>query len=306
MLLTFTAIGKDVFPQVMENILDISQKYGHGIQEVTIQVGKAIQDPAQGIMALHRIGVNFSKVQQEMLKGWVAHGETLKAQKFIIAELNTEFGGIARLGETLPGKLARLNNMFDIIKETIGNAMMPAVINLVTGLVPLVKALGEWLPGALDTAGKGMASFFGSMSKLTSGMNGQMMPAMANMSKGFQTTLGPAIQQVGGWIMSTLMPAIISMQVWFATKVMPIILAVAGIIMTDFMPTIEMLAGRILTKLLPPLQRIAADVLPALIPLFKLLGWVFGNIVGPVLQGVIDLLGYLLDAISWVIDKGIE
>jgi hypothetical protein len=304
LLLTFTAIGKDIMPQATEAVLNMTASMGGDVQSRVIQLGKALQDPILGITALKRVGVNFSETQKKMIADWVHHGEVVKAQKFILAELQTEFGGQARAaGETLPGKLAILNNAFDIVKETIGNAMITPITNLITAMIPLARGLAEGLPNALDTAGRFMDGFFGQINKTVSGTRGQMIPAMQDMSKTFSTTLGPAIQQTGGWIMSTLVPAIVQMQVWFATKIMPIILTVAGIIMTDFMPTIEMLAGKILTKLLPPLQRIAADVLPALIPLFRLLGWVFQNVVGPALGFVVDLLGHVLDLIAWVADR---
>lgn len=305
LLLTFTAIGKDIMPQATEAVLDMAQALpNESTVSASIQLGKALQDPILGITALRRVGVNFSDAQKEVVKQLVATGQKAKAQALILKEIQTEFGGSARAaGTNLAGKLAILNNQFDIVKETIGNAMIPVLSQLLSSLVPVLTIIANGLPGALKVSGDAIGGFFGQIGKLVGQSRTETVPAMNEMSKSFNTTLGPAIQQVGGWIMSTLIPAIVQLQTWFATKIMPVILAVAGIIMTDFMPTIEMLAGKILTKLLPPLERIWADVLPALIPLFKLLGWVFSNIVGPALGFLIDQLGHVLDFISFVADK---
>jgi hypothetical protein len=304
LLLTFTALGKDVLPQATEAVLNMATALHEDTKSASIQLGKALQDPILGMTALRRVGVNFSADQKKMVEMWIKHGEKAKAVAFILKEIQTEFGGSARAaGTDLKGQLDILNNQFDIVKETIGNAMIPVLSGLLKALLPVMTAVADGLPHALNVAGDAMGVFFGHMSTLVNASRGDMMPAMADMSKTFNATLGPAIQQVGAWIMNTLMPAIVQLQMWFATKIMPIILQVAGIIMTDFMPTIEMLAGKIMQKLIPPLERIIQDVMPALIPLFRLLGWVFSNVVGPALGGVIDLIGHLLDGIAWVADK---
>lgn len=303
LLLTFTAIGRDIMPQATETVLNMATALHEDTKSAAIQLGKALQDPILGITALRRVGVNFSTEQKKMVKDWVEHGQKAKAVALILNELQTEFGGSARAaGTDLSGKLAILNNQFDIIKQTIGNDMIPVLTGFLEHLIPLIAAISHGLPGALDTAGKFLGNFFGSINKTVEGTRGQMIPAMQDMSKAFNTTLGPAIQQVGGWIMEHLIPTIVTLEAWFATKIMPVILAVASIIMTDFMPTIEQLANKIMQKLLPPLQRIIADAMPALIPLFKLLGWIFTNVVGPALGFLIDQLGNVLNFIAYVTD----
>jgi hypothetical protein len=64
LLLTFTNIGKDVFPMATEAMLDMSQKMGQDVKSSAIQLGKALNDPIDGIGALTRIGVSFTDEQK--------------------------------------------------------------------------------------------------------------------------------------------------------------------------------------------------------------------------------------------------
>jgi hypothetical protein len=95
LLLTFTNIKGEVFEGASSAIADMAAKMGGDMQSTVIQVGKALQDPINGISALHRVGVNFSEGQKEVIKNLVETGHVADAQRLIIKELNTEFGGSA-------------------------------------------------------------------------------------------------------------------------------------------------------------------------------------------------------------------
>lgn len=149
MLLTFTKIGKDIFPQVTETVLDMSQALGQDTSSSAIQLGKALNDPIKGVTALQRVGVTFTAQQKEQIKAMVESGNVMGAQKVILAELQTEFGGSARAaGETFAGKLAILNTQIGNVKEAIGNALIPVLSGLLDKVMPIVTAIGEDLPDA--------------------------------------------------------------------------------------------------------------------------------------------------------------
>lgn len=139
LLLTFTKIGKDIFPQATEVMLDMSQALGQDVKSSAIQLGKALQDPILGVTALRRVGVNFSSAQQDVIKKLVETGRAGEAQAMILKELQTEFGGSARAaGETFAGKLEILKNQFDDVKESIGKTLVEA-------LTPLMKQLSDFV-----------------------------------------------------------------------------------------------------------------------------------------------------------------
>lgn len=137
LLLTFTAIGKDIFPQATETMLNMSQALGQDVKNSAIQLGKALQDPILGVTALRRVGVNFSEKQQDVIKKLVETGKAGEAQALILKELQVEFGGSARAaGETFAGKLTILKNRLNDIQETIGQV-------IVKGLEPFVGKLAD-------------------------------------------------------------------------------------------------------------------------------------------------------------------
>ena len=141
MLLTFTKINKDVFPEATRVILDMSTALGQDLQSSAIQLGKALQDPILGITALRRVGVNFGEAEKEMITKMVEAGNIMDAQKFILKELQTEFGGSAvAAGQTFAGSIDRLKNAFNDLQETIGGAIITAIVpyveQLTTSLIP--------------------------------------------------------------------------------------------------------------------------------------------------------------------------
>lgn len=141
MLLTFTKIGKDVFPDTTKAVLDMSTAMGTDLKSTAIQVGKAMQDPVRGVTALQRVGVRLSDSQKELVKNLVATGKTAEAQKLILKELQTEFGGSAEAaGKTFAGQLDILKNQFDEVKESIGKTIVDAIIPLMSKLAEFVAS----------------------------------------------------------------------------------------------------------------------------------------------------------------------
>jgi len=81
MLLTFTGIGKDVFPDATEAMLDMSQALGQDMKGSAIQLGKALNDPIAGATALRKVGVALTDAQEEQIKAFVASGDVMSAQE---------------------------------------------------------------------------------------------------------------------------------------------------------------------------------------------------------------------------------
>jgi hypothetical protein len=113
-LLTFKNVkneagkGNDVFTQGTKAALDMSVALGTDLQGSVIQLGKALNDPIKGITALQRVGVSFTSSQKEQIKALVQSGDTLKAQKIILKEVQSEFGGAAAATATSVDKAALL------------------------------------------------------------------------------------------------------------------------------------------------------------------------------------------------------
>lgn len=147
MLLTFTKIGKDTFPEATKAVADMATAMGTDLTQTSIQVGKALQDPVQGVTALQRVGVRLSESQKELVQRLVDTGNTAGAQAVILKELQTEFGGSAEAaGNTLPGQLDKLKNAFNDLQEQVGQVIARA-------LTPLIDGFGKWMDKVNEAGG---------------------------------------------------------------------------------------------------------------------------------------------------------
>lgn len=134
LMLTFTKIGKDVFPSAIQAAMDMSAALGTDLSSSVLQLGKALNDP-NGMTALKRVGISFSEAQMDMAKSMYEAGDAAGYQKIIIQELNKEFGGMAQaMGSTYAGQVTIFKNSLGELGESIGTTLLPALQSAVTGL----------------------------------------------------------------------------------------------------------------------------------------------------------------------------
>lgn len=204
LLLTFTNIGKKVFPDATQAILDVSQAMGQDLKESAIQVGKALGDPTTGMMALQRIGVTFSASEKEQIKTMMAHNDIIGAQKVILHELATEFGGSATAaGQTFGGQMAILGHQFDDIKIKIGSALLPVLSDLLNKyIVPLATKFADWM-----TKGGGLQDFQKWLKQAVMIFETQFLPDLNQLLNKYIIPLATAFFNVGvqlvnfvGWL----------------------------------------------------------------------------------------------------------
>ncbi len=149
LLLTFTQIGSDVFPQATEAILNMSTAMGTDLQSNVIQLGKALNDPILGISALTRVGIQLTETQKKQIKSFAEQGDTAAAQKIIIGELETQFGGLAKsMRKTTEGEMKQMTMAFGDMTEAIGEGLAPAIISLAQTLTPVFEDLNMFFKAA--------------------------------------------------------------------------------------------------------------------------------------------------------------
>lgn len=129
-LLTFRNVQGDVFAQAQKAVLDMSAALNQDLQQASIQLGKALQDPIVGVSALRRVGVQLSEQQEQQIKDFVEINDLAKAQGVILDELANQFGGQA---ENIVDPLIQLKNTMGDIKELIGLAILPGLNSMAGG-----------------------------------------------------------------------------------------------------------------------------------------------------------------------------
>lgn len=141
-LATFTQIRGDVFQSALLSAQDLSSVLGTDLQSSVILIGKALNDPIKGLTALGRAGVSFTAEQKETIKALVQSGDLMGAQKMILAELKTEFGGAA---QAMADPMKMLQNTLGEVREEIGKALYPWVRALANLLIPFLQTWGKEL-----------------------------------------------------------------------------------------------------------------------------------------------------------------
>lgn len=148
LLLTFTKVrnevgkGNDIFNQATQASVDMAAALGTDVSKASMQLGKALNDPIKGVTALSRAGVSFTQQQKDQINAMVESGDVLGAQKIILGEMQTQFGGAARAASD---PMQRLRTIVGNLQERIGTALLPAV-------EAASVWLGRNLPRALDFA----------------------------------------------------------------------------------------------------------------------------------------------------------
>lgn len=143
MLLTFQKIrneaGKNnaVFDRATAAAVDLSASGFGSVKSASKMLGKALNDPTKGLAAMSKVGVTFSKGQEDQIKKMVETGDVLGAQKAIMDQVEQKVKGSAA---AQADPLDKLNTKWKNILETAGTQLMPAlsaVANFILGtLIP--------------------------------------------------------------------------------------------------------------------------------------------------------------------------
>jgi len=119
--LSFTNITGDVFPEFLRISADVSTRMGTDLKSTSIQLAKALNDPVANLGALSRAGIQFSADQKEVIKTLWESGQQMEAQKIILAELETQYGGSAKAARnTLGGAMKALKEELSDLGKNLG------------------------------------------------------------------------------------------------------------------------------------------------------------------------------------------
>lgn len=144
LMLTFTQVSGDVFPKAIEAALNLSMAMGTDLQSSIIQVGKALNEPIQGVSALRRVGVQLSDEQEAQIKQFMDINDIASAQNIILGELETQFGGVAAaMGDTTTGSANKLKAAWGDLLEAMGEQPAGGWKAISDGLTGIVKSMTE-------------------------------------------------------------------------------------------------------------------------------------------------------------------
>ena len=146
---TFKNIKGDEFSRTATAVLDMATVMGTDARSAAVQLAKALNDPIANLGALGKAGVQFTKTQKEVIKTLWETGRTADAQRIILNELESQFGGTAK-ATVFWG--TQLSNVLGDVLEWIGSLLN-------RGLEPLGRSLINIANMVLDNSEK-IEAFF--------------------------------------------------------------------------------------------------------------------------------------------------
>ena len=146
-LLSFTNITGENFKRTQALALDLATVLEMDLGSASMQLGKALSDPATKLSSLARAGIVFSEEQTKVIKKMAETGQIAKAQTMILDELEKKFGGqAAEAAKVGLGPIQQLKNAWGDFLEQIGAAIMPFAVKVAGALSTIVTALQSMSP----------------------------------------------------------------------------------------------------------------------------------------------------------------
>lgn len=111
-LLTFHNITGSTFKDTLSLAADMASLFDGDLSSAAVQLGKAMDDPIQGMQTLRKVGITLSPVMKDHIKNLEESGHLYEAQQVLLGALQAKFGGVAdALGNNPTSLLAATAHM---------------------------------------------------------------------------------------------------------------------------------------------------------------------------------------------------
>ncbi len=124
MLASFTNIRGDVFKDAIASAQDMTAIIGGDLEGNIKLLGKALNDPVDGLARLARAGVQFTQEQKAQIETLQKSGDLLGAQGVILDAVAGKFGGAAK---ATADPMKQLSNTIGDVAENIGALLLPSI-----------------------------------------------------------------------------------------------------------------------------------------------------------------------------------
>lgn len=284
-LLSFKAVGASAdeaggaFDRASMAAFDMAAAGFGSAESNATQLGKALEDPVRGLAALRKAGTTFTAEQQEMIASLVESGDLLGAQNLILDEVESQYGGAAEAAALGSEKL-RL--ALDEVMDVAGEPLLGVFAELVTGLQPVLTALGTELANVFIELGP----VLGDIVALIPGLLEAFLPLIPILG----VLAGLFLEMV-----AQLLPVFVEL----FEQLLPVILELAPILADVFLQVLEALLPvfmEIIAALMPivsALLPVLAQLIIALAPVIITLVQAFLPLIEQILPHVISLIEFL-------------
>lgn len=293
------------FERASQVMVDMAAAMGTDASSSAIQLGKALNDPKQGLSALTRVGVSFTEEQKEQIKAMQESGDMAGAQAVLLAELERQFGGSAEAQATATD---RLKIAFGNLQEEVGARLIPVVERFSTWMVedgiPALQRFGRWVEQ-------------------------NVVPVLVELGRILRDTVLPALMNVGEFIIDN-QPVLIGViaalaagfLVWAINAglaaaatiaatwpVIAIAAAIAGLVALViyayqewdwFRNTVDAVASFLTNTLWPALQTIARFIADEIVPRVRDLISIWWDFHSAIFRIVVEVIEKVTEIVTFV------
>lgn len=296
-LLRYSNLRGDAFEPALKTTLDLAAALGIDAASAAKLLGRALELPGEGMRALIAAGIVLDEKEKERIDRLVESGQIAKAQKLLMEALAGTIGGTAaRMADTLSGRLTILKAHLLANAQTIGNALIPFIEDLVKGAKPLIDSLGEKLPAFLEQklvpALQTMVDWLKekvpiAIDFLRDTWEKNLIPALDKVRLFWETTLKPAFEDFREWL-EDFLPQAMRFLSEHSEEIEGALLAIGG----------ALVAGGIVAAIAGIVGAIASLVTPvgAIIAVAALLGAAWAGNWGGIREKTAEVWGFLKTA----------
>ncbi len=118
---TFKNIKGIEFKDTIKAMQNVATVMESDLKTQAVSLGKALNDPVANLGQLSKTGIQFTKDQKQTIKTLWEMGKTAEAQKIILKELESQFGGAAKAArETFGGAVDATKGYWNDFLESLG------------------------------------------------------------------------------------------------------------------------------------------------------------------------------------------
>jgi hypothetical protein len=126
LLSIYENLNSEAFERTIRLAADMASLLGTDLSGATRQLGRALDDPVQGLTQLRRVGIVLNESTKELIKSLQEQGKTAEAQGVLFDVLEKKFDGLAEaMGETTTGQMEKLKNAWGELQEEMGKLVLP-------------------------------------------------------------------------------------------------------------------------------------------------------------------------------------
>lgn len=141
-LLSFTNVRGEIFKKALGSVADYATFFGTDLASGARILGRALQDPLQGMNQLRRAGIVLTAQQKEQIKNYEQSGHLVKAQAVLLEELNKKFGGQAQAyAFTDAGKIQVARKQWEELEFKLGEIISRVEVSLIPSFTKIVNVI---------------------------------------------------------------------------------------------------------------------------------------------------------------------